>query len=236
MHRQIMMLGSNAFFFIIRDSPLPNPHHLTVSHNKKTKKHCTWQLKSEFDKISYFYSDTIKLKKKKNLSRKKKTYKKRPVCLLVLLLMPPNGPQSEMAFEIKFAVLQFHNLLFMLICLHLQGQRTWQHWTWDPGRKSNTKIQEMKPGVNHIRHIKAGLFLKQGEGSKCLREYPIVNMTDAWRKELVSFPGPEERQPRCEGQLTRLSVGANLGLSQPTHPFHYGGLKKCLKKFIPSGS
>lgn len=93
--------------------------------------------------------------------------------------MPPNGPQSEIAFEIKFAVFQFCNLLFMLICLHLQGQRNWQHWTWDPGRKSNTKIQEMKPGLNHIKCTKVGLFIKQGKsGLNVWESILTVKMTD----------------------------------------------------------
>lgn len=35
--------------------------------------------------------------------------------------------------------------------------------TRDPGRKSNTKIQEIKPGLNHIRCTKVALFIKQGK-------------------------------------------------------------------------
>lgn len=108
--------------------------------------------------------------------------------------MPPNGPQSEMAFEIKFAVLQFCNLLFMLICLHLQGERNWQHWTWDPGRKSNTKIQEMKPGLNHVRYIKVGLFIKQGRSRLNVWENTVSIENDRpLARELVSFPGPRKR-------------------------------------------
>ena len=109
--------------------------------------------------------------------------------------MPPNGPQSEMAFEIKFAILQFCNLLFMLICLHLQGQRNWQHWTWDPGRKSNTKIQEMKPGLNHIRCIKVGLFIKQGKsGLNNWENFLTVKMTDPWWRTWCLSQVPEEWQ------------------------------------------
>lgn len=77
--------------------------------------------------------------------------------------------QSEMAFEIKFAALQFCNLPFMLICLHLRGTKlATRHG--DPGRKSNTKMQEMKPGLNHIRCIKVGLFIKQGKSGLNITE------------------------------------------------------------------
>lgn len=111
--------------------------------------------------------------------------------------MPPNGPPSEMAFEIKFAILQFRNLLFMLICLHLQGQRNWQHWAWDPGRKSSTKIQEMKAGLNHIRCTEVRFHIKQGNWIECLR---VLEYRKWW-----TFPGLRER-PRVWSHWWRPSL------------------------------
>lgn len=149
--------------------------------------------------------------------------------------MPPNGPQSEMAFEIKFAVLQFCNLLFMLICLHLRGQRHWQHWTWEPGRKSSTKIQEIKPGLNHIRCIKVGLFIKQGKSRLNVWErIPTGKMTGCWWRSWCLSQVPEKQwlgdvgiicKSQCRGQAwfppasCLLIVGVTIGTCQEVSSF-----------------
>lgn len=155
--------------------------------------------------------------------------------------MPPNGPQSEMAFEIKFAVLQFRNLLFMLICLHLQGQRTWQHWTWDPGRKGNTKIQEMKPGLNHIRCIKAGLFLKQG-GEQMSERVSNCKHDRCLEKGAGVFPRAQKDGSLGCGAISKVKCwGKAKSLPAYTSLLLWGGGRreetiKYLKKFYPSGS
>lgn len=147
--------------------------------------------------------------------------------------MPPNGPQSEMAFEIKFAALQFCNLPFMLICLHLQGQRNWQHWTWDPGRKSNTKMQEMKPGLNHIRCIKVGLFIKQGKSG--LNNWESI-LTVKWQSPGEGpsvFPRSQKNGSVGCGAIYKAKCWAKLGLSQPSYPDHGGYCKNVSRSFHP---